>query len=82
MAEKLPDSMHVGRGQVKEFLLRTHEGLSFAFDLLFLFCYIDSSHVCHLTGFRFAHLPQPPVSPLVASMLARAAQASIKRTFL
>ena len=31
MAEKLPDSMHVGRGQVKEFLLRTHEGLRLCF---------------------------------------------------
>ena len=31
MAEKLPDSMHVGRGQVKEFLLRTHEALRLCF---------------------------------------------------
>ena len=37
MAEKPPDGMHVGSGQVKKHLLRTREGLGFAFDLLFLF---------------------------------------------
>lgn len=83
MAEKLPDGMPVGRGSGEGTFVddTCRPEALFVFDLLSVFLsIIFILHVCHLTGFRFAHVPQLPVSPLVP--LPELPRLSLRRLFL